>query len=176
MVCNTTKFRRAEKAADRSRRGINPVISFRMDYHVEQDLQHWHNLKSAFSAGHREGTPYPKAAASSNERAVLDQLAPYDVLIGRDILREGRMYIDWGTGHFRLYFQDRTAYERALLRFICRFEREEYPAFSRGMPLPSSGEKHPIHIRLAALAIGLRARRAPFSPRPALPNHIRPRQ
>jgi hypothetical protein len=41
--------------------------------------------------------------------SVLDQLAPYDVLIGRDILREGRMYIDGGTGHFRLYFPDRTA-------------------------------------------------------------------
>lgn len=26
--------------------------------------------------------------------SVLDHLAPYDVLIGRDILREGRMYID----------------------------------------------------------------------------------
>jgi hypothetical protein len=26
--------------------------------------------------------------------SVLDYLAPYDVLIGRDILREGRMYID----------------------------------------------------------------------------------
>jgi hypothetical protein len=41
--------------------------------------------------------------------SVLDHLAPYDVLIGRDILREGRMYIDGGTGHFRLYFPDRTA-------------------------------------------------------------------
>ena len=41
--------------------------------------------------------------------SVLDYLAPYDVLIGRDILREGRMYIDGGTGHFRLYFPDRTA-------------------------------------------------------------------
>jgi hypothetical protein len=38
---------------------------------------------------------------------VLDQLAPYDVLIGRDLLREGRMYIDGGTGHFRLYFRNR---------------------------------------------------------------------
>jgi hypothetical protein len=41
--------------------------------------------------------------------SVLDDLAPYDVLIGRDILREGRMYIDGGAGHFRLYFPDRTA-------------------------------------------------------------------
>lgn len=41
--------------------------------------------------------------------SVLDYLAPYDVLIGRDILREGRMYIDGGTGHFRLYFPKRTA-------------------------------------------------------------------
>jgi hypothetical protein len=41
--------------------------------------------------------------------SVLDYLAPYDVLIGRDILREGRMYIDGGTGHFRLYFPNRTA-------------------------------------------------------------------
>jgi len=41
--------------------------------------------------------------------SVLDNLAPYDVLIGRDILREGRMYIDGGTGHFRLYFPNRTA-------------------------------------------------------------------
>ena len=41
--------------------------------------------------------------------SVLDYLAPYDVLIGRDILREGRMYIDGSTGHFRLYFPDRTA-------------------------------------------------------------------
>ena len=41
--------------------------------------------------------------------SVLHDLAPYDVLIGRDILREGRMYIDGGTGHFRLYFPDRTA-------------------------------------------------------------------
>ena len=41
--------------------------------------------------------------------SVLDQLAPYDVLIGRDILREGRMYIDGGTGHFRLYFRKRAA-------------------------------------------------------------------
>lgn len=41
--------------------------------------------------------------------SVLDYLAPYDVLIGRDILREGRMYIDGGTGHFRLYFPDRRA-------------------------------------------------------------------
>jgi hypothetical protein len=41
--------------------------------------------------------------------SVLDNLAPYDVLIGRDILREGRMYIDGGMGHFRLYFPDRRA-------------------------------------------------------------------
>jgi Retroviral aspartyl protease len=41
--------------------------------------------------------------------SVLDHLAPYDVLIGRDLLRECRMYIDGGTGHFRLYFRDRTA-------------------------------------------------------------------
>jgi hypothetical protein len=41
--------------------------------------------------------------------SVLDQLAPYDVLIGRDILREGRMYIDGATGEFRLYFRNRTA-------------------------------------------------------------------
>jgi hypothetical protein len=41
--------------------------------------------------------------------SVLVQLAPYDVLIGRDILRESRMYIDGGTGHFRLYFPDRSA-------------------------------------------------------------------
>jgi hypothetical protein len=41
--------------------------------------------------------------------SVLGQLAPYDVLIGRDILREGRMYIDGATGHFRLYFPDPTA-------------------------------------------------------------------
>ncbi|MGB8632061.1 MAG: retropepsin-like aspartic protease [Xanthobacteraceae bacterium] len=41
--------------------------------------------------------------------SVLDYLAPYDVLIGRDILREGRMYIDGGAGHFRLYFPKRTA-------------------------------------------------------------------
>lgn len=41
--------------------------------------------------------------------SVLDSLAPYDVLIGRDILREGRMYIDGDTGHFRLYFRNRTA-------------------------------------------------------------------
>jgi hypothetical protein len=40
--------------------------------------------------------------------SVLDQLAPYDVLIGRDILRECRMYIDIGRGHFRLYFANRT--------------------------------------------------------------------
>ena len=41
--------------------------------------------------------------------SVLHDLAPYDVLIGRDILREGRMYIDGRTAHFRLYFPDRTA-------------------------------------------------------------------
>jgi len=41
--------------------------------------------------------------------SVLDCLAPYDVLIGRDILREGRMYIDGSAGQFRLYFPDRTA-------------------------------------------------------------------
>ena len=41
--------------------------------------------------------------------SVLDYLAPYDILIGRDILREGRMYIDGSTGHFRLYFPNRTA-------------------------------------------------------------------
>jgi hypothetical protein len=41
--------------------------------------------------------------------SVLDGLAPYDVLIGRDILRECRMYIDGVTGHFRLYFRNRTA-------------------------------------------------------------------
>ena len=41
--------------------------------------------------------------------SVLGDLAPCDVLIGRDILREGRMYIDGGTGHFRLYFPNRTA-------------------------------------------------------------------
>jgi len=40
--------------------------------------------------------------------SVLDYLAPYDILIGRDILREGRMYIDGGTGDFRLYFRNRT--------------------------------------------------------------------
>ena len=40
--------------------------------------------------------------------SVLDQLAPYDVLIGRDILRECRMFIDIGRGHFRLYFANRT--------------------------------------------------------------------
>ncbi len=38
--------------------------------------------------------------------SVLDQLAPYDVLLGRDILREGRMYLDGVTGHFRLYFRN----------------------------------------------------------------------
>jgi hypothetical protein len=41
--------------------------------------------------------------------SVLDYLAPYDVLIGRDILREGRMYIDGDTGDFRLYFPKRMA-------------------------------------------------------------------
>jgi len=41
--------------------------------------------------------------------SVLDNLAPYDVLIGRDILREGRMYIDGAAGHFRLYFPNRGA-------------------------------------------------------------------
>ena len=40
--------------------------------------------------------------------SVLDHLAPYDVLIGRDILRECCMYIDIGSGHFRLYFANRT--------------------------------------------------------------------
>jgi hypothetical protein len=40
---------------------------------------------------------------------MFDYLAPYGVLIGRVILREGRMYIDGGTGHFRLYFPNRTA-------------------------------------------------------------------
>ena len=40
--------------------------------------------------------------------SVLDHLAPYDVLIGRDILRECRMFIDIGRGHFRLYFANRT--------------------------------------------------------------------
>ncbi len=41
--------------------------------------------------------------------SILNELAPYDVLIGRDILREGRMYIDGGTGDFRLYFPNRSA-------------------------------------------------------------------
>ena len=41
--------------------------------------------------------------------SVLGDLAPYDVLIGRDILKEGRMYIDGRMGHFRLYFPNRTA-------------------------------------------------------------------
>jgi hypothetical protein len=39
--------------------------------------------------------------------SVLHDLAPYDVLIGRDILKEGRLYIDGGTGDFRLYFPKR---------------------------------------------------------------------
>jgi hypothetical protein len=41
--------------------------------------------------------------------SVLHDLAPYDILIGRDILREGRIYIDGVTGHFRLYFPNRPA-------------------------------------------------------------------
>lgn len=41
--------------------------------------------------------------------SVLNDLAPYDVLIGRDILREGRVYIDGRAGHFRLYFLNRIA-------------------------------------------------------------------
>lgn len=41
--------------------------------------------------------------------SVLNDLAPYDVLIGRDILREGRIYIDGRAGHFRLYFLNRIA-------------------------------------------------------------------
>jgi hypothetical protein len=45
--------------------------------------------------------------------AVLQHLEPYDVLIGRDILGEGRMYIDGGKGHFRLYFPDRTAIRKS---------------------------------------------------------------
>src|SRR6266705_1868533 len=52
--------------------------------------------------------------------SVLDQLAPYDVLIGRDILRECRMYIDLGRGHFRLYFANRTP--------------RRWPADGRAMP------------------------------------------
>ena len=36
--------------------------------------------------------------------AVLQHLEPYDVLIGRDILKCGRMYLDLGNGNFRLYF------------------------------------------------------------------------
>jgi hypothetical protein len=36
--------------------------------------------------------------------SVEDYLEPYDVLIGRDILKELRMYFDLGNAHFRLYF------------------------------------------------------------------------
>jgi Retroviral aspartyl protease len=52
---------------------------------------------------------FKKGVELIRDFSVLDDLAPYDVLIGRDILREGRMYIDGGAGHFRLYFPDRTA-------------------------------------------------------------------
>jgi hypothetical protein len=51
---------------------------------------------------------FKNGVAFIRDFSVLDDLAPYDVLIGRDILREGRMYIDGGSGHFRLYFPDRT--------------------------------------------------------------------
>jgi hypothetical protein len=36
--------------------------------------------------------------------SVNDDLEPYDVLVGRDILKDLRMYFDLGNGHFRLYF------------------------------------------------------------------------
>ncbi len=35
--------------------------------------------------------------------AVLEHLEPYDVLIGRDILKHCRMYLDLGNGHWRFY-------------------------------------------------------------------------
>jgi hypothetical protein len=36
--------------------------------------------------------------------AVLEHLEPYDVLIGRDILKHCRFYMELGEGHWRLYF------------------------------------------------------------------------
>ena len=89
---------------------ISPRLAPRMDGGVRgvRSLSH--------ISGLLEGPPtirglvrFKNSVEFIRDFSVLDQLAPYDVLIGRDILREGRMYIDGGTGHFRLYFRNRTA-------------------------------------------------------------------
>ena len=36
--------------------------------------------------------------------SILEYLDPYDVLIGRDILKHCRLYMDLGSGFFQLYF------------------------------------------------------------------------
>ncbi|MGH9611901.1 MAG: retropepsin-like aspartic protease [Bryobacteraceae bacterium] len=73
-------------------------------------------LNSSHIYGFHEGPPtirglvrFKNGVEFIRDFSVLDRLAPYDVLIGRDILREGRMYIDGSAGHFRLYFPDTTA-------------------------------------------------------------------
>ena len=89
-------------------------ISPRLAPRMEGGVRGVRNLPNIY--GLLEGPPTIRGLVRFKNRvefirdfSVLDQLAPYDVLIGRDILRECRMYIDGGTGHFRLYFPNRTA-------------------------------------------------------------------
>ncbi len=89
---------------------ISPRLAPRMEGGVRgvRSLSHSHGLL--------EGPPtirglvrFKNGVEFIRDFSVLDQLSPYDVLIGRDVLREGRMYIDGGMGHFRLYFRNRAA-------------------------------------------------------------------
>jgi len=91
-------------------------ISPRMAPKMEGGLRGVRSLSHVY--GRLEGPPtirglvrFKDGVEFIRDFSVLDFLAPYDVLIGRDILREARMYIDGGSGHFRLYFPNRTVQE-----------------------------------------------------------------
>lgn len=47
---------------------------------------------------------FENKAAFKRHSSLIEQLAPWDVLIGRDILSHCRFYMDLGRGKIRLYF------------------------------------------------------------------------
>jgi hypothetical protein len=84
-------------------------ISQRMVPRMEGGLQGLRNILHVY--GHVENQPtirgvvrFQNGVEFVRDFAVLRHLEPYDVLIGRDILKRGRMYLDLGNGNWRLYF------------------------------------------------------------------------
>lgn len=84
-------------------------ISPRMVLKMERGLQGLRNISHVYGRVENERTirgvvRFENGVEFVRDFAVLSHLDPYDVLIGRDILKHCRMYMDLGNGHWRLYF------------------------------------------------------------------------